>query len=104
LVRRWVAEDRPIRVTASQQIEELVRAKHGQQMRRLRALYLDMIGSLSDTEVRGRLMAMDLSALKLDDQLRRASLTPPGDPVPPRFLDAACSLLAAALCTVAAMV
>jgi hypothetical protein len=76
-VRRWVAGERPVSIEASRRIEELVRAKHGQQMRVLRATFLDMIGSLADTEMRGRLMAMDLDELRVDDQLRRAALPTP---------------------------
>jgi hypothetical protein len=33
-----------------------------------------MIGSLSDSDIKGRLLAMDLSELRVDDQLRQASL------------------------------
>src|SRR5262249_6957212 len=128
LVRRWVAEERPVSVRASRLIEAMTRDKHREQMRRLRAHYLDMIAALADTGIRNRLLAMDLNALRVDDQLRQASLgvprangaepsggAPPRleapsaaasvrDPVLPRFVDAACSLLAAALCTAAAMV
>jgi hypothetical protein len=43
LVRRWVAEERPVSIAASRLIENLTRDKHGEQMRRLRAHYLDMI-------------------------------------------------------------
>lgn len=76
-VRRWVARDRPVSAQASRRIEELVRAKHGRQMRRLRANYLDMIAGLTDTGSKARLLAMDLTELRVDDQLRRASLTTP---------------------------
>jgi hypothetical protein len=62
LVRRWLAEERPVSIAASRLIETLARDKHGEQMRRLRASYLNMIESLSDTAIRGRLLAMDLGA------------------------------------------
>jgi hypothetical protein len=52
----------------------LVRSKHGEQMRRTRAIYLDMVGGLTDTAMRGRLLTMDLGELRVDDQLRRAAL------------------------------
>src|SRR5205807_2306339 len=77
LVRCWVAEDRPVSLAASRLIETLTRDKHSDQMRRLRAWYLDMIAGLSATELRGRLLAMDLGALRIDDQLRRAALPLP---------------------------
>ena len=38
-------------------------------MRWTRAAYLNMIAGLSDTAVRGRLVAMDLGELQVDDQL-----------------------------------
>jgi hypothetical protein len=82
LVRYWKA-GRPLSRAASVRLEALVRNKHGEQMRRTRALYLDMVASLSDTAIRGRLLAMDLGELRLDDQLRRATLRPP------QLLDAA---------------
>jgi len=52
----------------------LVRSKHGEQMRRLRATYLDMIAGLSVTAIRGRLLAMDLGVLHLDNQLPQRAL------------------------------
>ena len=51
-------------------IEQLVRDKHSDQMRWTRAAYLNMIAGLSDTAIRGRLLAIDLSELQVDDQLR----------------------------------
>ena len=36
-----------------------------------------MIASLSDTAIRGRLSTIDLTALRLDDQLRQAALPSP---------------------------
>ena len=68
-----------------------------------------MNDGLSDTGIRGRLLAMDLTALRLDDQMRRADLVSPSnngaategasvpDQVLPRFVDAAPSLLEAAV-------
>jgi hypothetical protein len=73
LVRCRVAQERPVSVDALRRIEQLVRDKYGQQMKRLRANYLHMIGTLNATEIRARLLAMDLSELRLDDQLRRAA-------------------------------
>jgi hypothetical protein len=73
LVRRWVAEERPVSIAASEMIEKLTRNKHGDQMRRLRANYLNMIGSLTDTQIRARLMTMDLGELRVDNQLRQAA-------------------------------
>jgi hypothetical protein len=73
-VRRWVAEEWPVSIAASAEIEALVRTKHGQQMRRTRAYYVDMIASLSDTSIKARLLTMDLGELRVDDQLRRAAL------------------------------
>jgi hypothetical protein len=75
LVRYWVSGRRPVSIAASRRIAELVRNKHGERMRRTRAYYLDMIGGLSDTRIKGRLLAMDLSGLKIDDGLRRAQIT-----------------------------
>ena len=43
-------------------------------MRRMRAEYLNMVGSLSDTGVRERLLAMDLAELRADDQVRRPQM------------------------------
>ena len=63
LVRRWVAGECPISAVVSERIEQLVRDKHSDQMRWTRA-------GLSDTAIRGRLLAMDLSELQVDDQLR----------------------------------
>jgi hypothetical protein len=74
LVRSWVAEERPISIAASRLIEQLTRDKHGAQMKQQRAAYLDMIGSLSSSAIRGRLLAMDLSELHLEDHLRRLAL------------------------------
>ena len=62
-VRRWAAGEVAVSLHASRLIEALVRDRHGQQMRRLRASYLAMIGSLSDTPMRARLLTMDLSEL-----------------------------------------
>lgn len=74
LVRFWVAQDRPVSCNASRRIEQLVRDKHSDQMRRLRGFYLDMVGGLSGTAIRGRLTTMDLSELRVDEQLRQATL------------------------------
>lgn len=74
LVRYWAAGDRPLSPAASASIEALVRNKHGEQMRRTRAYYLDMIATLSDSQIKGRLLTMDLGALRLDDQLRQQTL------------------------------
>jgi hypothetical protein len=65
LVRYWVAQERPISLKASKQIERLTRDKHVDQMRRLRAIYLNMIGELCDTGIRARLLAIDLSDLQV---------------------------------------
>jgi hypothetical protein len=73
LVRRWVAEDSLVSIVASATIEQLVREKHGRQMKYLRATYLNMIASLSDTALKGRLLTMDLSQLRTDNQLRQAA-------------------------------
>ena len=70
LVRRWVAGECPISAVVSERIEQLVRDKHSDQRRWTRAAYLNMIAGLSDTAIRGRLLAMDLSELQVDDQLR----------------------------------
>ena len=69
LVRRWVAQDKPVSLYASRLIEKLVRDKHGSQMRLTRSVYLAMIASLSNKGVRGRLLAMDLSELPFDENL-----------------------------------
>ena len=61
LVRRWVAGECPISAVVSERIEQLVRDKHSDQMRGTRAAYRNMIAGLSDTAIRGRLLAMDLS-------------------------------------------
>jgi hypothetical protein len=73
LVRRWVADERPVSMRASQLIEKLTRDKHGGQMRRLRATYLNMVSSLADTGIRARLMTMDLGELRIDNQLRQTA-------------------------------
>jgi hypothetical protein len=73
-MRYWVAEERPVSIAASARIEALVRHKHGQQMRRTRAFYLDMIAGLSDTRIKARLLMMDLAALRLDNQVRQTAL------------------------------
>jgi hypothetical protein len=46
-------------------------------MKRERANYLGMIAALSPSPTRAVLLTMDLSALRLDDQVRRASLKAP---------------------------
>jgi hypothetical protein len=74
-VRFWVAQARPISRNASKRIEQLVRDKHSDQMRRLRGFYLEMVAGLSGTAIRGRLMTIDLASLRLDDELRRAALS-----------------------------
>jgi hypothetical protein len=90
LVRFWVAQARPVSRNASKRIEQLVRHKHSDQMRRLRGFYVDMIAGLSGTAIRGRLMTIDLAELRLDDELRRAALStvvafppPPSAGLPP---------------------
>ena len=88
LVRRWVAENRPVSIAASRLIERLTRDTHGRQMKQRRAAYLDMIGSLSSSAIRTRLLAMDLDDLRLDDHLRRAALPRPRL-VERQFLDVA---------------
>jgi hypothetical protein len=47
-----------------------------------RAMYLNMIGGLTDSAIRGRLLAMDLTELRADDQLRRAAFA---EAAPPRM-------------------
>ena len=74
-MRFWVAQARPISRNASKRIEQLVRDKHSDQMRRLRGFYLEMVAGLSGTAIRGRLMTIDLASLRLDDELRRAALS-----------------------------
>jgi hypothetical protein len=74
LVRSWVAEDRPVSIAASHLIEKLTRDKHGGQMKHQRAAYLDTIASLSCSQTRGRLLAMDLSELQLSEHMRRIAL------------------------------
>jgi hypothetical protein len=73
-VRRWVAQEQPVSLYASALIEAMVRNKHSDQLRRLHVGYLNMIASLSESGIRSRLLALDLTALHIDDQLRRASL------------------------------
>jgi len=51
LVRYWKSEKRPVSIAASRQIEALVRAKHGRQMRRIRAYYLDMVATLTAARI-----------------------------------------------------
>ena len=63
MVRRWVAGEHPISRAASQRISELVRAKHDDQARWLRASYLDMIGGLTASPFRAGLLAMDVGKL-----------------------------------------
>jgi hypothetical protein len=82
LVRYWKGGRRPVSIAASRQIEELVRAKHDEQMRRTRAYYLNMVAGLSNTGIKARLLSMDLFELRLDNQLRQASLTAPRDSRP----------------------
>ena len=72
LVRRWVAQQAPVSLYASRLIEKLVRDKHGNRMRLTRSAYLAMIASLSDTRVKGRLLAMDLSDLQRDNPIAQA--------------------------------
>jgi hypothetical protein len=85
-VRRWVAGELFVSIQASRLIEELVRSKHGEQMRRLRAGYLNMIAGLTDSGIRGRLLAMDLAELRVDDQIRRAGFSEQlsASKIPPR--------------------
>jgi hypothetical protein len=73
-VRSWKSGQRPVSIVASARVEELVRSKHGEQMRRLRTTYLDMIAGLSDTTIRGRLLAIDLRELHPDNQLLQLAL------------------------------
>jgi hypothetical protein len=74
LVRYWKSGQRPVSAAASARIEELVRGKHCEQMCRLRATYLDMIGGLGDTAIKGRLLAMDLGELHFDNQSPQRAL------------------------------
>jgi hypothetical protein len=74
LVRYWKSGERLVSIAASAQIEALVRHKHGQQMRRTRAYYLDMIATLSDTTIKARLLTMDLPELRVDNQVRQTAL------------------------------
>ena len=64
-------------IHASRRIEALTRERHSHQIRRLRASYLAMITSLSDTPMRARLLAMDLAELRADDQVRRPQMSAP---------------------------
>lgn len=73
-VRYWKSGQRLVSIAASAQIEALVRQKHGQQMRRTRAYYLEMIASLSDTKIKARLLTMDLAELRVDNQVRQTAL------------------------------
>jgi hypothetical protein len=74
MVRYWKSGQRLVSIAASAQIEALVRHKHGQQMRRTRAYYLDMIATLSDTKIKARLLTMDLADLRIDNQVRQTAL------------------------------
>jgi hypothetical protein len=69
LLRYWISGQRPLSTAVSVHIEELVRSNHPEQTRRLHATYLDMIAHLSNPAIRGRLLAMDLGELQLDNQL-----------------------------------
>jgi len=80
-IRRWVAGETAVSIHATRLIEALTRDRHSHQMRRLRASYLTMIASLSDTPMRARLLAMDLSEFRADDQVRRPQM---GAPTPAR--------------------
>jgi hypothetical protein len=73
-VRRWVGGKAAVSLYASELIEALTRDKHVHQMRRVRASYLAMVASLSDTPMRARLLAMDLAELRADDQVRRPQM------------------------------
>jgi hypothetical protein len=73
-VRRWVAGEAAVSIHATRLIEALTRDRHSHQMRRLRASYLAMVASLSDTPMRARLLAMDLAELRADDQARRPQM------------------------------
>ena len=73
-VRRWIAGEIAVSIHASRRIEALTRERHSHQMRQLRASYLAMITSLSDTPMRARLLAMDLAELRADDQVRRPQM------------------------------
>jgi hypothetical protein len=74
LIRRYVAGGAPISAAVSERIAQLVRDKHGNQMRLTRSFYLDMIGGLSLSPFRASLLAIDLNELAIDDLLRRAAL------------------------------
>ena len=90
-IRRWVAGETAVSIHASRRIEALTRERHSHQMRQLRASYLAMITSLSDTPMRARLLTMDLAELRADDQVRRPQMggRTPARPETPRPSSAA---------------
>jgi hypothetical protein len=63
LVCYWKAGSRPVSVQHTSTIAAMVRAKHGERMRREWVGYQKMIASLSDTETKARLQLMDLTEL-----------------------------------------
>jgi hypothetical protein len=73
LVWHWKAGDRPVSISASRKIVAKVRAKHERRMKMERATYLDMIAGLTSTQTKVLLIAMDLTELATDDQIRRAA-------------------------------
>jgi hypothetical protein len=81
-VRRWVAGELLVSIRASRLIEELVRSKHGKQMRRLRAGYPNMIAGLTDPGDPRRLLADDeVDDLVLEDLSRALRASKPIDSV-----------------------
>ena len=85
-IRRWVAEAQPVSFKASALIEALVCRKHIASMRRLHTGYLNMVDILSDSGIKGRLLAMDnLVELNVEDQLRRAAMAPVEPPALPQL-------------------
>jgi hypothetical protein len=78
-----VGERQPAK--AARTIERLVRARHYDQVRRLRVGFLGMVEGLSEPELRSRLLTLDLVDLAVADRLRTAALQPVPDLVMPRI-------------------
>jgi hypothetical protein len=67
-IRYWKAGKHPVSMRYTAKIAALVRAKHGERMRRAWIGYLEMVAVLSDTQTKARLQMVDLNALRIDDQ------------------------------------
>jgi|SRR6516162_2320117 hypothetical protein len=78
LVRRWLAGDRHATRHASELIEALALGRHAERLRRPNTDFLLMVAGLSNGARKMRMLDnRHLSALQIEDQVRRAAIVVP---------------------------